>query len=293
MRHLLSLKFLHHHSLPARHQLGIMKESNRVARSDKWTRVVHTTPTATPTTASAPQNNDNGNAQEWSLNSTGSRRRWKRTDLHVVLVNPQIPQNTGNICRTCAAASVSLHLVGPMGFEIDDRKLKRAGLDYWDWLEVQMHQNWAEFLHYYNSSNEGSKRLVGFSKLGRIHYATEGLYSTSSTDSSSTWLLFGAETTGLPPEAHAAADMIVKIPMWNYEHVRSLNLATSVGVGVFEALRQLDGAVLPEDDDEEGEREESAKARALRMHDNGSRNRNVTAITPSLPSTTTTETISV
>lgn len=87
--------------------------------------------------------------------------------------------------------------------------------------------------------------MVAFSKFGKKHHATENLYTPG------TWLLFGAETTGLPEEAHQAAidsgGDIVKIPMSNYRHVRSLNLATSVGIGVFEALRQLDGAVLPED----------------------------------------------
>ena len=73
--------------------------------------------------------------EEWSAEQGGTKNEWQREDMHVVLVHPQIPQNAGNIARSCAATSVPLHLVGPLGFEIDSRKLKRAGLDYWDYGE--------------------------------------------------------------------------------------------------------------------------------------------------------------
>lgn len=164
-----------------------------------------------------------------------------------MLVHPQIPQNAGNVARTCAATGVPLHLVGPLGFEVDDKKLKRAGLDYWDAVTVNIWKDFDEFYEFYRNT-PGPKRLIAFSKYGKRHYAVDGQYCTGD------WLLFGAETTGLPEAAHLAAEAsgggIVKIPMHNYKHVRSLNLATSVGIGTFEALRQLDGPVLPADDDD-------------------------------------------
>ena len=157
-----------------------------------------------------------------------SHQAWQRPDLHLVLVNPQIPQNTGNAARTCAATAVALHLVGPLGFELDSAKLKRAGLDYWEWVAVAVHTDWAAFERHFDSV-AGPKRMVAFSKLGRRHHASEGLYRRGASN----WAVFGAETTGLPPEACAAAERsggaVAKIPMANYEHVRSLNLATSVG----------------------------------------------------------------
>ncbi|KAL4447436.1 hypothetical protein ABPG75_004655 [Micractinium tetrahymenae] len=179
--------------------------------------------------------------QGWSLEVAGSRQQHQRPDLHVVLVHPQIPQNAGNVARTCAAVNVGLHLVAPLGFELDSAKLKRAGLDYWPAVCVDVHPSWAAFLEFWRQ-RPGPKQLVGYSKFARRHYAAEGLYPAGT----STWLMFGAETTGLPEEAHAAATDMVKIPM-SERYVRSLNLATSVGIGVMEVLRQKDGAVLPED----------------------------------------------
>lgn len=179
-----------------------------------------------------------------TLVADGSRLAWQRPDLAVVLVNPQIPQNCGNIARTCAATKVALHLVGPLGFELNDTKLKRAGLDYWDWVAVKVHTDIESFLRFY-SGLQGEKSLVAFSKFGDKHYAAEGLYNQA--NGTRCFLMFGAETTGLPDIAHDAATDVVKIPMHNFEHVRSLNLATSVGIGLFEALRQKDGAdFLPE-----------------------------------------------
>lgn len=171
----------------------------------------------------------------------GSRREWQREDLHVVLVHPQIPQNSGNVARTCAATSIALHLVGPLGFELSDKKLKRAGLDYWDWVAVTIHQDIDAFIEFFNEL-EGEKALIAYSKFGTKSYAEDGLYKKNARS----FLMFGAETTGLPEVAHDVAckhGHIVKIPMKNSQHVRSLNLATSVGIGVFEALRQLDGPI--------------------------------------------------
>ena len=169
----------------------------------------------------------------------GSRLEWQRRDLSVVLVHSQIPQNCGNIARTCAANGIGLHLVGPLGFTLNDKKLKRAGLDYWPWVMVNVHEDIEAFINFFKDV-EGDTRLFAYSKFGTTHYATEGLY----VEQRRNFLMFGAETTGLPDIAHDVAaeyGEIVKIPMGNYEHVRSLNLATSVGIGVYEALRQIDG----------------------------------------------------
>jgi len=169
----------------------------------------------------------------------GSRLSWQRGDVSVVLIHPQIPQNVGNIARTCAATGVGLHLVGPMGFQLDDTKLKRAGLDYWDWVAVQVHDD-LEAFHSFYTGLKGDTRLFAYSKFGRVHYAENGLYSGEVMN----FLMYGAETTGLPEEAHEMSSDIVQIPMGNYAHVRSLNLATSVGIGLFECLRQLDGTSI-------------------------------------------------
>jgi tRNA (cytidine/uridine-2'-O-)-methyltransferase len=145
----------------------------------------------------------------------------------VVLVNPQIPPNTGNIARTCAATTTALHLVGPLGFELSDRQLKRAGLDYWPHVDLHLHDDWQQF-HRYQQDLGG--RTIGFSTAGRCSY-TDLDYKDSD------WLLFGSETEGLPPAAMTACDVTVYIPM-DRSAVRSLNLASSVAIGLFEALRQ-------------------------------------------------------
>ncbi|KAI3429592.1 hypothetical protein D9Q98_005678 [Chlorella vulgaris] len=178
---------------------------------------------------------------DWSIAVAGGKQAHQRPDVHVVLVHPQIPQNAGNVSRTCAAVNVGLHLVGPCGFELDSKKLKRAGLDYWPAVCVDVHPSLEAFLQFYEQQ-PGPKQLVGYSKFAQHHYAAEGLYPGGTA----TWLMFGAETTGLPEEAHHAATHMAKIPM-SERYVRSLNLATSVGIGVMEVLRQKDGAVLPED----------------------------------------------
>jgi tRNA (cytidine/uridine-2'-O-)-methyltransferase len=146
----------------------------------------------------------------------------------VVLVEPQIPPNTGNIARTCAATGTALHLVGPLGFEISDRYLKRAGLDYWPYVNLHYHPNLEDFqsLH-----QQVGGRLIGFSVSGRHNYVE---YPFAEED----WLLFGSETEGLPPNLLAACDSTVYIPMTQTK-VRSLNLSVSVAIGLFEARRQL------------------------------------------------------
>jgi len=147
--------------------------------------------------------------------------------LHVALVEPEIPPNTGNIARLCAATFTDLHIVGATGFRMDDRTLKRAGLDYWD--EVKLH------------------RHIDLERLYAALPASRFLYFTTKTDKSYTdWqfqdgdcLIFGRETRGLPEDLLKANwERCLTIPMPN-EQVRSLNLANSVGIVLYEALRQL------------------------------------------------------
>ncbi|MBE9181485.1 tRNA (cytidine(34)-2'-O)-methyltransferase [Oculatella sp. LEGE 06141] len=146
----------------------------------------------------------------------------------VVLVNPLIPPNTGNIARTCAATGTPLHLVGPLGFEISDRHLKRAGLDYWPYVDLHYHESLTDFKAQHQHQ---SGRWVGFSTSGACSYIK---FDFQVTD----WLLFGSETQGLGTEVLAACDETVYIPMAQ-PHVRSLNLSVSVAIGLFEARRQL------------------------------------------------------
>jgi tRNA (cytidine/uridine-2'-O-)-methyltransferase len=146
----------------------------------------------------------------------------------VVLVNPLIPPNTGNIARTCAATGTELHLVGPLGFEISDRYLKRAGLDYWPYVKLHNHESLAAFTAIHK---ERGGRWLGFSVKGSCNYVN---FQFQADD----WLLFGSETTGLPPEVIVACDTTLHIPMKEPE-VRSLNLSVSVAVSLFEARRQL------------------------------------------------------
>ncbi|MGL5080447.1 MAG: tRNA (cytidine(34)-2'-O)-methyltransferase [Microcoleaceae cyanobacterium] len=146
----------------------------------------------------------------------------------VVLVQPQIPPNAGNIARTCAATRTELHLVGPLGFEISDRELKRAGLDYWPYVPLKVHVTLDQFQAY---CRHHQGRWIGFSTKGQQSYTQ---LSYQATD----WLLFGRETTGLSAEVLEACAVIVRIPMAEIG-VRSLNLSVSATAGLFEARRQL------------------------------------------------------
>ncbi len=148
--------------------------------------------------------------------------------LKVVLVNPQIPPNTGSVARTCAATDTELHLVGPLGFELSDRYLKRAGLDYWPYVKLQYHSNLTEFEAFYQ---EKKGRLLAFSVRGQITYSD---YPYQGDD----WLIFGSETEGLPTSFLGRCDATLKIPI-TQAHVRSLNLSVSTAIGLFEARRQL------------------------------------------------------
>ncbi|MCU9534201.1 tRNA (uridine(34)/cytosine(34)/5-carboxymethylaminomethyluridine(34)-2'-O)-methyltransferase TrmL [Streptococcus sp. CSL10205-OR2] len=146
---------------------------------------------------------------------------------HIVLFEPQIPANTGNIARTCAATNAPLHIIQPMGFPIDDKKMKRAGLDYWDKLTV----------FFYDSLEDFMTKCDG--KLHLITKFAEKTYSEVSYDDGDThYFLFGREDKGLPESfMRSHAQKALRIPM-NDEHVRSLNLSNTVCLIVYEALRQ-------------------------------------------------------
>lgn len=145
--------------------------------------------------------------------------------LNIVLVEPQIPQNTGNIARTCAATGARLHLVEPMGFHVDDKKLKRAGLDYWHLLDITYYEDLEDFF----DKNRGGNFFY-FTTKGR-HVHSDMTYPDNS------YLVFGREDAGLPEELLKENEKsCVRLPM--KEEARSLNLSNTVAVGVFEVLRQ-------------------------------------------------------
>lgn len=151
----------------------------------------------------------------------------KKYPFHVVLVEPEIPPNTGNISRTCAITGAKLHLVKPLGFSIDDRALRRAGLDYWDHLNLEVHENLLSFMEKY-----GNKKLYLATTHGGVRY-TDVSYEKGS------FLLFGRETAGLPKDLIARyPDTAVRIPMGKDSDLRSLNLSNSVAIVLYEALRQ-------------------------------------------------------
>ena len=153
--------------------------------------------------------------------------------LNIVLVEPQIPQNTGNIARTCAATGASLHLIRPMGFEIDDKKLKRAGLDYWDKLDITYYDGLADFM----SHHKGATIYYFTTKAPRCY--------TEITYPEEVFIMFGKESAGLPEELlFANRSHCVRIPM--RESLRSLNLSNSVAIAVYEILRQGEFAELQE-----------------------------------------------
>lgn len=146
--------------------------------------------------------------------------------LSAALIRPQIPQNVGNIARTCVASGTTLHLAGPLGFVLDDRKLRRSGLDYWPRLKLHLH-----------ASEE--QLLAAIPAEGRWFFDSSGsrsLFDTRFRDGDT--LIFGSETLGLPPEMLAESpDRVVRIPQAPGE--RCLNLATSVGIGLYIALRSV------------------------------------------------------
>lgn len=145
--------------------------------------------------------------------------------INVVLLEPEIPQNTGNIARTCAATNSALHLIRPLGFEINDKHLKRAGLDYWQYLDLTYYDSFEDFM-----SKHGDKEIYFFSTKARLCYA-EAEYGDE------VFLVFGKETAGIPESIlKAHEESCVRIPM--YGDLRSLNLSNSAAIAVYEVLRQ-------------------------------------------------------
>ena len=145
--------------------------------------------------------------------------------VNIVLVEPEIPQNTGNIARTCAATGMKLHIIKPIMFEISDRTVKRAGLDYWQYLDITIYENYQEFC----DKNQGD-----------FYYCTtkgQKIYSDADMVSDNLYLVFGKETKGLPETLLAENyDRCIRIPM--IDEARSLNLSNSVAIIGYEALRQ-------------------------------------------------------
>ena len=155
-------------------------------------------------------------------------------DINIVLLEPEIPQNTGNISRTCAATHCSLHLIKPLGYSLDDRYLKRAGLDYWQHLDLHIYENLAEFYE----KNPDAMCYYFTTKAAKCY--TDPVYPQK------VYLMFGKETKGLPEDLlKEHRENCVRIPMW--QELRSLNLSNSVAIAVYEILRQWDFEGLRED----------------------------------------------
>ena len=147
--------------------------------------------------------------------------------MHVVLYEPEIPPNTGSIARLCAATLSPLHLIEPLGFQIDDKHLKRAGLDYWEFVDLRVHRSWDDFL-----KQSGTENLLYFSKRATRSY-TQARYQEND------YLVFGPETRGLPQGfLDLNKERSYTIPMMG-KGVRSLNLSNAVSIVLYEGLRQL------------------------------------------------------
>ena len=160
--------------------------------------------------------------------------------LNIVLVEPEIPMNTGNIARTCAATRSRLHLIKPLGFDISDKAVKRAGLDYWHMVDISVYENLEDFF----AKHPAQDRWLATTKAPRSYHEAEFRDEC--------WLFFGKETAGLPEEFRQANyDRCIRIPM--REDARSLNLANSVAVVTYEALRQLDFPHLSGEGEMKGE----------------------------------------
>lgn len=156
--------------------------------------------------------------------------QWPDPPFNVVLVEPEIPQNTGNIARLCAATGSILHLVGPLGFQLTSSQLKRSGLDYWKSVQLSRYLNWEDYERAQGAA--GQSRRWYLSTKGRIDYTAADFRAGDS-------LVFGSESKGLRADLlQKAGDSVLTVPM-QVEHVRSLNLATTAGIVLYEALRQV------------------------------------------------------
>ncbi len=149
--------------------------------------------------------------------------------IHIVLVEPEIPPNTGNIARSAAATDSVLHLVKPLGFSLDEKSLRRAGLDYWPYVRLEVHESFDDFLKEY----AGRRMWLSTTKGDRLY--------TKAEFRDEDMILFGRETAGLPREfIEANREWAIRIPMSESTRLRSFNLSNSVNIVLFEALRQLD-----------------------------------------------------
>ena len=146
--------------------------------------------------------------------------------MNIVLFEPEIPANTGNISRTCVLTGTSLHLIRPLRFSLSEKQLKRAGLDYWDMLDLHVYENFEEF-----RKMNPEARIYAFSSKADIRFDEENYPEDA-------FLLFGRETSGLPEEIRDQADCLVRIPMTADDRCRCLNLSNSAAVALYEALRQ-------------------------------------------------------
>jgi len=148
--------------------------------------------------------------------------------IHITLVEPEIPPNTGNVARSCAATDSALHLIKPLGFSIDDKQMKRAGLDYWPFINLTVHENLNEFLNRYSGRTMYFAETNGGKLYTDVKFKDEDM------------ILFGKETAGLPKELiEQNKENVIRIPMTEDIEFRSLNLSNSVNIILFEALRQL------------------------------------------------------
>ncbi len=151
--------------------------------------------------------------------------------FNIVLYQPQIPQNTGNIVRTCAVSGISLHLIKPLGFHIDDKSLKRAGLDYWDEANISVYDDIYDFMQK-NGISENDERVYLITTKGSKTYTDFNYHKDA-------YFIFGSEDKGLDEYVHDMfSDHRLRIPMRNTAHARCLNLSNSVAIIAYEALRQ-------------------------------------------------------
>ena len=151
--------------------------------------------------------------------------------MNIVLYQPEIPENTGNIGRTCVATGTVLHLIEPLGFRLTGKALRRAGMDYWDHLDVRRYMNFEEFVEKNLAGNSGAKIWMATTKAKKVY--TQAQYGTDD------FIMFGKESAGIPEDILVDyEDTCVRIPM--LDEIRSLNLANSVSIVLYEALRQQD-----------------------------------------------------
>lgn len=153
--------------------------------------------------------------------------------LQIVLFEPEIPWNTGNVGRLCVANNLPLHLIKPIGFSLEDKFLKRAGLDYWQFIDLHVHEDWEAFCVYMKNTHANDVNYWFFSKK-----ATENFWDANFSNGDV--LIFGPETRGLPEHlTENSENKVIKIPMQNTDKVRSLNLSSSVSIATYEAMRKI------------------------------------------------------